>query len=330
MSTITHRKALKMYEEYLKSTGIMDNSVKVLISHFRFFTGFLEEKKITDLRDVDPPLLRIYSTRLLESVSKKTGRPYSAGIKKSRFQAVKQFFSFLYVSELILFDPAEDVSCEPVGKEKIREVFGKEEIAEFLDRIDLKARCGLRDRAIFELMYSSGLRVSEAASLKIGDIDFESRLLMVREGKFGKDRVVPVSMVAMKFLVKHLGRRKKKKEDSVFPGSKGHLKRATVTDRFVTLMSRFKMNRPGLVTHSIRHSVATHLLEAGAGIRYVQALLGHESVETTVRYTHMLYDNLKKIYKSYHPRENAYYLEVDSEYLKRLFEFRTRLERDDI
>jgi len=318
-----------MYEEHLRTIGVKKNSIKTILSNFRFFISFLEDQGVKDLRNIDSSLLRTYSSKLLESVNLKTGKPYSPSIKRSRFAAVKQFFSYLYASELLLFNPAEDVACEPQGKGKIREVFGREEIAEFLDRIDLDSQCGLRDRALFELMYSSGLRVSEAANLMIGDIDIESRLLMVREGKFGKDRIIPISMVAAKFLIMYLGKRKKKKEDPVFLGTKGQLKGTSVTERFTTLLRRFEMNRPGLVTHSIRHSVATHLLEAGANIRYVQALLGHASIETTVRYTHMLYENLKKIYKSYHPRENAYYLEVDSEYLKRLSEFRTRLKRED-
>lgn len=174
-------------------------------------------------------------------------------------------------------------------------------------------------------MYSSGLRVSEVADLKIKEIDFSSRMLMVRNGKWGKDRVIPISIVASKFLQKYLVGRRNKKESFVFLGTRGRLKGTSITERFITLIRRYEMDRPGLVTHSIRHSVATHLLESGAGIRYVQALLGHESIETTVRYTHMLYDNMKKIYKSYHPRENEYYKEVDSNYLLELEEFRDRL-----
>ena len=322
---LTYKAGTKIYTEYLQGIGVKESSIVGIMSNFRVFITYLRDREIKDFRSVTPIILRDYSTVLLESINKKTGKPYSSSIKIHRFSVVKQFYKFLYGSELILCNPAEDVVFNIAKKSKIREVFGKDEIATFLDKIDLKDTCGLRDRTIFELMYSSGLRVSEVADLKIKDIDFSSRMLMVRNGKWGKDRVVPISIVASKFLQKYLVGRRNKKESSVFLGTRGSLKGASITERFNTRMKRYKMNRPGLVTHSIRHSVATHLLESGAGIRYVQALLGHESIETTVRYTHMLYDNMKKIYKSYHPRENEYYKEVDSNYLLELEEFRDRL-----
>ena len=325
MKRITYKIGTKIFQDYLKGIGVKKRSIGGMMSAFKTFIAYLGDRNIKDFRLVTPLVIRDFSTYLLESVNKKTGKPYKSSTKMHKFSVVRQFYKFLYSSELILYNPVEDVVFKIENRSKIREVFGKEEIATFLDNIDLKDSCGLRDRTIFELMYSSGLRVSEVANLQIKDIDFSSRMIMVRNGKWGKDRVVPVSLVATKFLQKYLTGRRNKKEDSVFLSTKGNLKGSSITGRFVTLIHRYKMDRPGLVAHSIRHSVATHLLESGAGIRYVQALLGHESIETTVRYTHMLYDNMKKIYKSYHPRENEYYKEVDSNYLLELEKFRDRL-----
>ena len=229
----------------------------------------------------------------------------------------KKLFKCLYLQEKILFSPFHDFEILSNGIDGIREIFSTEEITIFLDSINIDTRYGLRDRTIFELMYSSGLRTSEISHLNIGDIDFESRMLKVRQSKWSKDRVVPISFVAIVFLKKYLARRKNV-EQAVFLGNLGRLGTGGIKIRFKDHLGKTEITRGGLCPHSIRHSCATHLLESGADLRYVQELLGHESIETTAKYTHLLYDSLKRVYKSHHPRENEYYKEVDEEYLKKI------------
>jgi site-specific recombinase XerD len=164
--------------------------------------------------------------------------------------------------------------------------------------------------------------VNEAASLKVGDIDFEGRLMVVR-GKFDRDRMVPVSEVARDFLVRYLGDKIEHNEAWVFVGSRGstkggHLRSTSISERFRLRLREFGMDKPEISTHSIRHSTATHLLENGASIRHVQELLGHRSIESTVRYTHVMTDSLAKIYRRHHPREHELYEEVDEDYEARL------------
>jgi len=184
---------------------------------------------------------------------------------------------------------------------------------------------GLRDRALFEFPYSSGLRDGEMANLTVEDLDTEERMVRVYQGKGGKDRTVPVSEVAMVFLNRYL-RQRSPRPGALFLGRLSPLKGSGINSRFKKLLQQADLYRPGLTAHSIRHSLGTHLLENGADLRYVQELLGHESIETTVVYTHELYENMKKIYKSYHPRENQLWQEVDGEYLKRLEAFRKEIE----
>jgi integrase/recombinase XerC len=325
MKKLTFDTARALYQNYLTGRGATAGYVKVSVKAAELFFAFLSGKNRDDLRDVDSSVLKEYAASLLSGCSPKTGRPYAGSTLRGRFQSVSQLFRCLYQEERILFNPAQDVAFYPKGEKRKREVFSPEEIAEFLDEIDITSGKGLRDRALFELMYSSGLRRAEASGIRIGDMDFEQRLLKVK-GKGNRERIVPVSQVAVRFLKLHLKGREDQKEDYVFPGQKGPLTAGMVTERFNELMKRQERKKEGLVTHSIRHSTATHLLEAGAGIRYVQELLGHETIETTVRYTHMLYDNMKRIYKRYHPRENEYYTEVDREYEEHLFEFKKGLE----
>ena len=322
MKRITPAMAEKLYREYLSGAGCKENSIKVMLSHLRVFLLFLKEcGKAGDLREVGKSEIRCYLVHLHESRVRRTGKPYKAQTLAMRIRAVRQLFSCLYLEELILLNPLQDLELEVKGGRSTREIFGCEEMARFLDSIDPDALCGLRDRALFELLYSSGLRVSEAGTLTIEDIDFDGRLMLVK-GKWGKDRIIPFSKVAAVFLKQYLAGREKSKSERVFLGAKGPFKGSSVSERFRCLLKRFGMARAGLVAHSIRHSIATHLLEAGVSIRYVQALLGHESIETTVRYTHTLYDSLKRIYKRYHPRENELYEEVTEEYERRLEAFR--------
>jgi integrase/recombinase XerD len=191
-------------------------------------------------------------------------------------------------------------------------VFSEEEITRlrFLDGIDIHQPLGLRDRAIFELLYSSGLRASEVGKLNRGDIDLDSRMLIVRDAKSSKDRVVPISEVAHRFLSLYLGGASNAQHPA-FLGQKGRIGPGCVTRRFGFHLARAGLEGKGLSVHSIRHATATHLLAHGADLRYVQELLSHQSIETTVVYTNELFENLKRIYKSFHPRENALYREID-------------------
>ena len=161
-------------------------------------------------------------------------------------------------------------------------------------------------------------------TLDAGDIDFENRMVQIRDSKFGKDRVVPVSKVAIAFLKKYAGRRS---EGAIFRGNRGRLSTGAINKRFKELLKKQGLYREGLSTHSIRHCTATHLLAGGADLRYVQELLGHDSIETTVLYTFELQENLKRIYRSHHPRENGYFKEVDPDYLRKLDTFQRVLEK---
>ncbi len=236
--------------------------------------------------------------------------------------AVHDLFRCLYARDLILTNPCQSYRPK-IKREGIkRAVLSEAEMARILDGIPIDDPVRLRDRALFELLYSSGLRIGEALKLKVSDVDVENRMVLIRRGKGGKDRVEPVSETAMSFLKLHLENSGNGKEDLVFKGVKGRLTSSTVNDRFKKMAVKAGVEKKHLSVHSIRHSVATHLLEHGADLRYVQELLGHESIETTVIYTHCLTESLKRMYKTHHPRENESYRETDAEYRNRLYEFK--------
>ena len=304
-----------VFLRYLTESGYKPGTVYTKMCYLKVFFEFLyQQKPDIDFRDLGREILLAFMTHLNESVSKQTGAPYSRRTKQACVSAVRLVFRCLYQGELIIANPLQDVEFRPQGAEHRRTIMSEEEMNDFLNGIDPSSSFGLRDRALFELLYSSGLRVSEASRLTVGDIDSISRMILIRESKWGKDRIVPVTEAATAFLKRLLSGREDDKDARVFGGLSG----GGINTRFRKLLKERGMERERLSAHSIRHSIATHLLARGADLRYVQELLGHQSIETTVGYTHEMTENLKRIYRSHHPRENEYYKEVDEEYLRRV------------
>lgn len=318
IKTLDYRVINEVFKDYMKGSGYAKGSITIRLLELRDFCGYLQlYENMEDLREVTEKEIKNY-WKYLKKVITQYGRPFAKRTIIEKIQMVKLIFKCLYLNELVIVNPARNISIPKKGDSKTRAVFSVDEINTLLDSIDTTVPLGFRDRAMYELMYSSGLRVGEIAKLNMSDIDFCSRMLLVRQGKWYKDRIVPVSVIAVKFLKLLYPGKNRIKDAPVFRTRNGRISSKTVSGRFHDLLIKHGMLKPGLSAHSVRHSVATHLLEAGADLRYVQELLGHECIETTVLYTHMLYDNLRRIYKSYHPRENKYYKEIDSEYMCRL------------
>lgn len=326
MRKLSAGRAGALFQHYLKAAGYKQNTIRTKLECIQLFFGYLTEHGLAeDLREVSRRQLEEFLSYLNEAVSRRTARRYAPLTRKGVWVAVRLLFRALYRQERILVNPAREIRFQPKEVTPPKPILTQAEMARLLDGIDLGSRLGLRDRALFEFMYSSGLRDGEVANLSVEDLDTEERMVRVYQGKGGKDRTAPVSEVAMVFLNRYLQQRRPI-PGALFLGRLSPLKGSGINSRFKKLLRQAGLYRPGLTAHSIRHSLATHLLANGADLRYVQELLGHESIETTVVYTHELYENMKKIYKSYHPRENQLWQEVDEEYLKRLEAFSKELE----
>jgi site-specific recombinase XerD len=315
--------ALRLVEEELSGRRFGELSRRMVRDALRDFFRWASQRGKADVRTFGKKDLVSFHIWLTKQPSKHTGEPLRPNTIKGRFQAVEMLYSCLYRSGLIAENPTHGLKLNvPDAGGWRRRPLSREEITRFLESIATSTAQGLKDRAMFELIYSSGLRVNEAASLKVSDIDFDRRFMVVR-GKFDRDRKVPLSEVAQAFLLHFLGPRADEADAWVFVGSRGatkggHIRSNSISDRFRILLRRFDMDKPEISTHSIRHSTATHLLENGASVRHVQELLGHSSIESTVRYTHVMTDGLAKIYRKHHPREHELFEAVDEEYDRRL------------
>lgn len=215
---------------------------------------------------------------------------------------VRGFYKFLLMDGHIKKHPAEDLDTPKKGF-YLPNFMNEDEVERLLSQPDVSREIGLRDRAILEMMYASGLRVSEAANLRIGDIDIDAGILTCR-GKGNKERKVPLGKSAVEWLKAHLAKRRKREHielrnlfvtsttrpisrQTIFKFIKGYAKEAGLHD---------------VSPHTLRHSFATHLLQRGADSRSVQAMLGHVDISTTQIYTHITDQHLRKTYEKFHPR----------------------------
>ncbi len=261
-----------------------------------FFT-YLGEKDITSLDKVDRRVMRDYMGYLMEQGLVK------ASIAR-RLSAIRSFYRYLVREQILTISPVQETSSPKLDK-RLPSFLTADEITRLLAAPDTTNQNGQRDRAFLELLYASGLRVSELAGLNLDQVDMETREVRVI-GKGSKERIVLMGEPAAKALTAYLndGRRKLKgvkKTNAVFLNYQG----GRLTDRSVQeLLAEYSAKAgigKGVHPHMLRHTFATHMLDGGADLRVVQELLGHASLSTTQIYTHVSKSQAKKVYLASHP-----------------------------
>ncbi|MCL2121532.1 MAG: tyrosine recombinase [Clostridiales bacterium] len=221
-----------------------------------------------------------------------------------RLAAMKSFYRFMIRKQHMEHNPMEDIHLRKLPK-RLPHYLDQEEIVRVIESPDEQTEAGLRDRAILEVLYGSGLRVSELVGLKIEDIQLEEKWIRVF-GKGGRQRISPLSTFSAAYLRRYISRTERKRQtagvNSVFLNLRG----GALTDRAVRDIVHKYCDRAGakeiLSPHGIRHSFATHLLDNGADLRVVQELLGHRRISSTQIYTHVSGSKLRKVYRLAHPR----------------------------
>jgi integrase/recombinase XerC len=245
--------------------------------------------------DVDHLLLRRYLAHL-----GKQARKSSQGRKLA---AIRSFYRHLLRVGEVSRNPAELVAT-PRREQRLPFHLDIDQATSLMEAPSEEAKYGLRDRAILETLYSSGLRVSELTGLDIGDLDLGSGMVRVM-GKGGKERIVPLGSRAVRAVGEYLAGRGAPASGPLFLNSRGErINRRGVTrivDAHVLRIASFKRISP----HTLRHTFATHMLEGGADLRAIQELLGHASLSTTQKYTHVSLDRLMEVYDRAHPKARA-------------------------
>ena len=295
---------LEAFQTYLKTTN--SSSEHTYDSYSRDvsrFLAFLKKEGVDDLQKVDRILIAAY-LRELRGGSKEHKALQNSSVARN-LSALRTFYRFLMENYGMEKNPFEKVSTVKQNR-KLPEFLFFEEMEQFLDSIDTTAKFGKRNRAMFELMYACGLRVSEVVDLTLDNIDFSNDILRVH-GKGDKERIVPLHEFCIDALASYLDLARDelscgKASQYVFLSSRGNQMSADAMRKMFKQAVGVAGLDSSLSPHDMRHTFATDLLNGGADLRSVQEMLGHSSLSTTQIYTHLSPNRLKTAHLQAHPR----------------------------
>jgi site-specific recombinase XerD len=294
-------KFVRSFAEHTATTRqLSEHTVRNYVNDLVPLVEYLDEQGVSDLDKVDRVFLRGYLASLVFG-----GFTRSSVARK--LSALKAFFRFLQLSGEIELDQTDLVTA-PKKEQRLPAIASSFEIDRLLDEPDVATDAGIRDRALLELLYGAGLRVSEANAMDLGDIDLVTREVRVI-GKGSKPRIALFGEVSVRWLEKYLKDARPKfvsrrSDAAVWMNQSGGRLTTRSIQRIVKKYALAAGLDPDFHTHSLRHSFATHLLDGGADLRVVQDLLGHSSPATTQIYTHVSAEQARKVYLGAHPRAN--------------------------
>jgi len=290
--------------EWMLITGYTADTVRGRRQAIRRFIAWCDDRGLSDPKEITKPILERYQRHLFY-YRKADGAPLSLGSQHAALTPLKTFFKWLAKENHILWNPASELELPPQPKHLPRALLSIEDVEAILRAADHASITGLRDRAMLEVLYSTGLRRTELANLRRYDADLSRLIVFVREGKGRKDRVVPLGERAGLWLDKYMAQSRPQfigaECDALFVNDYGE----PVTPDYLASKVRRYMEEAGIdkpgSCHLFRHACATHMLDNGADIRFIQAMLGHAALSSTERYTHVAIGKLQQIHAATHP-----------------------------
>ena len=300
----------RIYEQYLENLSMRNYSIRTVESRrntLQHFMRWCQERELYRAAEVTRPILENYQ-RWLFRFRQPNGKPLGIVTQQQRLTSIKGFFKWLCRNHHVLHNPASELELPRSEKKLPQSAMTRREVESVISMPDISEPMGLRDRAIMETLYSTGIRRSEVCNLKADDIMTERSLLAVRQGKGKKDRIVPIGARALSWIERYLVQARPLLEVDInqrtlFLSGYGD---ALTPDHLSRLMGNYieaaGLGRKGSC-HLFRHTCATLMLENGADIRYIQQLLGHAKLETTSIYTEVTVRQLQKVHTLTHPAE---------------------------
>jgi integrase/recombinase XerD len=295
------RSAIKGFQAYLKlEKGLSDNSIEAYSRDIDKLQQYAESLPAK----LNPDAFILADLRNFINWVNELGMIPSSQARI--LSGIKSFYKYLLVEDMIKNNPAELLES-PKKQRKLPDTLSYEDINRLISAIDLSKPDGARNKAIIEVLYSCGLRVSELTELKLSNLYLEIEFVKVI-GKGSKERLVPIggeAIKALKLWIENVRVHvpiKKGEEDLVFLNRRGSRLSRVYIFMLIKQLAQMAGIKKSISPHTLRHSFATHLVEGGADLRAVQEMLGHESITTTEIYTHLDREYLKEIIISYHPR----------------------------
>ena len=289
------------YQNHLKALGYADATVENYRRHLNIFKDYLSTEKITDLRKVTRDSIKHFQEEIMAE------KHTAMETKALKLRPVKRLFEYLTENNQLLINPTEGFKETCRQNRKMLPVLTIAEMQRLLQQPNLSFRMEIRNRAFMEILYSAGIRSDELLNLTVHDVDFKSKVLYVRKAKGRKQRVVPLGKTARRYLREYLEKirprysKKNPKERILFLKNTGHpMQPHNLRNAIREYRDKAKIKKP-VSPHTFRRTCATHLVQQGADIRYIQKLLGHSRLDTTQYYTKIMPVEVKDTHKKSHP-----------------------------
>jgi len=289
------------------------------------FSRWLFDHAIKTPEQITEEIMVFYQTHLKESIDR-FGKKRSTESQRKNLTVIRAFLDYLKNQNVILTNPAQDLRLPRVHKSLPRQILTEEEAELVLSQPDVKTALGLRDRAMMELLYATGMRRMEIANLQLPEIDFKEKVIEIRESKGAKDRLVPVSDRALDWLDKYLEDARPKlagSQSKNFVFLNCHRRPFSLTNLTTVFKKHFvacELAHLG-ACHVFRHTLATRLLEGGVDLRLIQEMLGHTDIKVTQVYTRVSIRKLQEVHQRTHPAKlkgmsKRYWAEKEEEKVK--------------
>lgn len=293
------------YLESLRVRNYSPETIEGRVFALKFFLAWSAERDLKLASQITRPILEAYQ-RSLSRYTRPNGRPLSWTTQRGKLGTLKDFFRWLTKQNVLLHNPASELEMPRMEKRLPQEVLSLVEVDKLLALPNVLDPLGVRDRAMLEVFYSTGMRRTELCRLELPDFNADRRTLHIRQGKGKKDRMVPVGERAIEWIERYLRESRPRlcldtRTQTLFLTGYGDAFNPDVVSRCVTeWMQKAGIAKKGSC-HLLRHTCATHMLEGGADIRYIQQLLGHEKLDATAIYTEVSIKQLQEVHARCHP-----------------------------